>query len=507
MVSESKNIFTCFGCGKSGDSITFIQAYKQCDFNEALEILANDFSITNFMQNNAENSYKENVELLEKVNNFYKQSLKNHPKLLQYLRERKLEGEDLQKYDIGFASTQQNLIQAFSQDALEKAGILVRYGNTLSYPARERLIFGIRNAQHKIVAFVSRTHPFAKFNQNAPKYINSKESKIYQKRELLYMFSNAKSSINKEKKALVVEGYIDCITFHKIGFSHCVATGGTAFSKEHLQALTRNNAECKIIFCFDNDKSGMEANFRALQLCFNAQFFNLEVAILLNKNKSGARAKDINEIVSAGDTPNIKYYPASEFFIKMLYKKYAPEIAFNRAKEEIEKIENFHIKNEFAQMLLNLSGAPREALQIKGNIIPPTLPLPKDILKTLIFSARAREVYKSYFEIKDKILQEIYTQKLDKIKFLLTDETKTLDSKKFDFFIFEKKRVELLRALQNAAIKKDKNAIFSLTRQIKEIKQKLEYFSATQATPPLDTTSLPLQDTQKQNFVIEIIEL
>ncbi|WP_407379461.1 toprim domain-containing protein, partial [Helicobacter sp.] len=138
------------------------------------------------------------------------------------------------------------------------------------------------------------------FPPNAPKYINSKESYFYKKTQILYLYSNAKSSIQAQKAAFVVEGYIDSILLHENGFKNALATGGTAFNVQHLNLLTR--LDCEVIFCFDNDKSGMAANFRAVKVCFNAGFYKVKVAILQVRDERGKLCKDINEALLCRNT-------------------------------------------------------------------------------------------------------------------------------------------------------------------------------------------------------------
>ena len=184
-------------------------------------------------------------------------------------------------------------LPAFSQKA---------NAQNISIPMRERIGIAIRNPQHKLVAFVARTHPHYNFPPNAPKYINSKESYFYKKTQILYLYSNARASIQAQKAAFVVEGYIDSILLHENGFKNALATGGTAFNLQHLNLLVR--LDCEVIFCFDNDKSGMAANFRAVKVCFGAGFYKVKVAILQNRDSKGKRCKDINEALLAMDSNN-----------------------------------------------------------------------------------------------------------------------------------------------------------------------------------------------------------
>ena len=170
----------------------------------------------------------------------------------------------------------------------------------ISIPMHHRICIAIRNPQHKIIAFVARTHPHYNFPPNAPKYINSKESYFYKKTQILYLYSNARASIQAQKAAFVVEGYIDSILLHENGFKNALATGGTAFNVQHLNLLTR--LDCEVVFCFDNDKSGMAANFRAVKVCFGAGFYKVKVAILQVRDERGRLCKDINEALLCRNT-------------------------------------------------------------------------------------------------------------------------------------------------------------------------------------------------------------
>ena len=251
--------------------------------------------------------------------------------------------------------------------------------NALNIPMHHRISIAIRNPQHKAVAFVARTHPHYNFNKNAPKYINSKESYFYKKAQILYLYSNAKATIQAQKAAFVVEGYIDSILLHENGFKHALATGGTAFNIQHLNLLTR--LDCEVIFCFDNDKSGMAANFRAVKVCFEAGFYRVRVALLKNKTK-GRLCKDINEALMAMDRHADKsarddreweskaestreklefnFLSGYDFFIKWLYKNKDKTQAFNEIKTAIAACKNFYDKQAFLECACKLTGVPSE---------------------------------------------------------------------------------------------------------------------------------------------------
>ena len=355
VVSEAKGMFKCFGCGKGGDALSFIKEYEKIDFNEAVKRLSELTGIA-LEYDKAQRVGKSPSEVLEKINELAKSELAKNTQILTYLQERGISKEICERYDIGLVPSKSQLLQHFSAQELVESNfangasalgnhsgdfkdfratadpkssstlkslksttsttanlrILEKEKQTdsshtaqktsgfISIPMHHRICIAIRNPQHKIVAFVARTHPHYSFPPNAPKYINSKESYFYKKTQILYLYSNARASIQAQKAAFVVEGYIDSILLHENGFKNALATGGTAFNMQHLNLLTK--LDCEVIFCFDNDKSGMAANFRAVKVCFGAGFYKVKVAILQNRDTRGKLCKDINEALLCGNT-------------------------------------------------------------------------------------------------------------------------------------------------------------------------------------------------------------
>lgn len=300
VVSEAKGMFKCFGCGKGGDVVSFIKEYEKIDFNEALKRLSELTGIA-LEYDKAQKVGKSPSEVLEKINELAKRELQKNADIVEYLAQRGLTREICEKYDIGLVPSKQSLLANFSAQELVESGFANEYEKgKISIPMRERIGIAIRNPQHKLVAFVARTHPHYNFPPNAPKYINSKESYFYKKTQILYLLSHARAAITQSKTAFIVEGYIDSILLHENGFKNALATGGTAFNLQHLNLLTK--LDCEVIFCFDNDKSGMAANFRAVKVCFNAGVYRVKVAILQVRDERGRLCKDINEALLCGNT-------------------------------------------------------------------------------------------------------------------------------------------------------------------------------------------------------------
>ncbi|STO96202.1 DNA primase [Helicobacter canis] len=419
VVSDVKGMYKCFGCGKGGDVISFIKEYEKIDFNEALQRLS---ELTNIAleYDKAQKVGKSPSEVLEKINELAKAELQKHREIVEYLASRGITQEICERYDIGLVPSKEILLANFSAGELVESNFANEYEKgKISIPMRERISIAIRNPQHKVVAFVARTHPHYNFNKNAPKYINSKESYFYKKAQILYLYSNAKATIQAQKAAFVVEGYIDSILLHENGYKHALATGGTAFNIQHLNLLTR--LDCEVIFCFDNDKSGMAANFRAVKVCFEAGFYRVKVALLKNKDSKGRLCKDINEALMAMDRhadksarddkpqPSLRgseateaihknakadssvkngsprgastarddreweskaestrekldfnYLNGFEFFIKWLYKNKDKTSAFNEIKGAIAACKNFYDKQAFLECACKLTGVPQE---------------------------------------------------------------------------------------------------------------------------------------------------
>lgn len=334
VVSEAKGMYKCFGCGKGGDTLSFIKEYERIDFNEAVNRLSELTGIA-LEYDRVQAQPKSPSQVLEKINTLAKSELRKHPQILDYLQARGITREICERYDIGLVPSKQELLKHFTAQELVESNFanatlafgLPRGASTarndrethkrgaeiadsspkanaqnITIPMHHRICIAIRNPQHKIVAFVARTHPHYNFPPNAPKYINSKESYFYKKTQILYLYSNARTNIQAQKAAFVVEGYIDCQLLHENGFKNALATGGTAFNLQHLNLLTK--LDCEVIFCFDNDKSGMAANFRAVKVCFNAGFYRVKVAILQVRDEKGRLCKDINEALMASALGN-----------------------------------------------------------------------------------------------------------------------------------------------------------------------------------------------------------
>ena len=263
-VSEPKQFYHCFGCGVSGDVIRFIMEYDRLSFVEAIEMLAAQAGLT-VPSTDAENN--EALQPLFSANEwattFYRQQLKQSQTAINYLKERGLTGDIAKHFLLGFAVdswdrlAQQAKTEKKSPQALQDVGLVgkSRQGSWIDR-LRNRIIFPIRDVRGRVIGFGGRT-----LGDDSAKYLNSPETPIFHKSYELYGLYEAKKS-GPIKQLMIVEGYMDVIALAQFDITYAVATLGTATSSSHIQKLLRYTQD--IIFCFDGDKAGQRAAWRAL---------------------------------------------------------------------------------------------------------------------------------------------------------------------------------------------------------------------------------------------------
>lgn len=324
MVSPQKQIYKCFGCDASGDVLTFIKEYKKIDFKEALNELCETYNLQNPLSKK-ESKTKSSQEGLKKLSDVFVANLleksteeKHVPtKLRHYLQKRGFNDEDITNFCFGYCKGEE-WKQFFSHDEAVKIGIVSQKGYCLF---ANRLTITLFNASYKPIGFVGRTHPYFNF-RNSPKYINSRDSILYQKSKNLYNFARAKSDILNTKKVLIVEGYMDALAAWKMGIKNCVATGGTAFNKTFLAQLMP--LEPEITFLFDNDEAGQKNTLNALRACIENGYSNVYKGILKQN------VKDLGEVLEKGLQPQITKKDGVVYYLRESLAKQSTV----RAKDE-----------------------------------------------------------------------------------------------------------------------------------------------------------------------------
>lgn len=373
VVNEAKQIFHCFGCGEGGDVFSFVQKHKKVEFSQAAEMVANALNITieyDKSQNpSAKSKYKDLLEVNEAINEICKDTLANDnsemvAKCREYLKKRGLNDEDFSKYDIGFVPRAEVFFTRLSslQFSLAKELGFIRANKDKEgfyTPISERISFALRNHIHKIAGFSARTHPYKNF-RNAGKYINSSESEVFKKSQILYRYSSAKSVIYSTKSVYVVEGFMDAIALDKLGIKNAVATCGVAFSLAHLSAIL-STPEVQIVFCFDKDEAGGNAAVRSLELCYKAKFYNTKVAWATNE------VKDFGEVLERGEELKLKELKGFDFYLRYKIKKAQnnaqKQAVLDEARRIIDSCELYYEKCDLIEQAQSALKIPLQYLQ------------------------------------------------------------------------------------------------------------------------------------------------
>ena len=289
-VVPTKQIYHCFGCGESGGIIDFIMKYDHLAFVEAIETVAGESGISVVYDQTAkpvDMRFKRYNKLMEELSSFYQEQLKTSAakkKVVDYAKNRGVSGSIAKRFELGFAPPGwTNLFDAYKnseesiQDLLTMGMIVSKKDKKDDYydRFRDRLMFPIHNTKGSVIGFGGRVLS----SKDNPKYLNSPETPLFSKSKELYGLYHCRKYSRKIDAIIVVEGYMDVIALHQQGITNVVATLGTATTSSHLQVLSRT-AET-IVFCFDGDKAGRDAAWKALQTSLPAITAGLVIKFLL----------------------------------------------------------------------------------------------------------------------------------------------------------------------------------------------------------------------------------
>ena len=273
-VSTDKQIYHCFGCGAGGNVFSFLMELEGISFLEAAVKLAEKANVdlqVNFSVNGKGKSVSPELqsmldahELLRKFYHHLLVNTKDGQHALEYLLNRGFTRESIDKFQIGYSLNSWDFVykfltkRDFSPEIMEKAGLIIKRERDGTYfdRFRDRIMFPIFDRNGNCIAFSGRS-----LGADEPKYLNSPETAIFNKSKILYNFHLAKPSIRKLQQAVLFEGFADVIAADKSGVENGIATMGTSLTEEHI-TLIRQNTE-SITICFDSDKAGIEAAFRA----------------------------------------------------------------------------------------------------------------------------------------------------------------------------------------------------------------------------------------------------
>ena len=267
-VSKEKQIYTCFSCGASGNVFTFLQEYENIGFMDAVKICADMAGIEiNYHQKKEYNKYQSLYDIYEIAQKFYQNNLNSNKgiKAKEYLHNRHLSDEVIKEFQIGLSLNERDLLTKMLSNKYDikdliTSGLISENGADIYDVYRNRIMFPLYDLTGKVIGYNGRIYDS---NDNTNKYINSKETPIFKKRNLLYNYHRAKEYARREKQIIIVEGPMDVIRSYEAGYKNVVATLGTAFGKE--QAMLIRKLSSNVILCFDGDSAGLKATKSAIE--------------------------------------------------------------------------------------------------------------------------------------------------------------------------------------------------------------------------------------------------
>jgi DNA primase len=302
-VSPAKEIYKCFGCGKSGNTITFLMEHEKYSYTDALKWLAQRYNIEiqETEVSDETRTAQQAAESLYAVNNFAQKFFTEQLLLTEegqsnaftYLEERGYDKNIIEKFQLGYNPTQRNsfttaaLQQQFNQEVLLKSGLVANRNEELTDNYRGRIIFPIHNTTGKIIGFGARVIGKA---DKAPKYINTPENEIYVKSKVLYGAYFARHAIDKQDECLLVEGYTDVISLQQSGIENVVASGGTSLTTDQLRIIKKYSNNLTIIY--DGDAAGVKAAMRGLDMALE-EGLNVKLVLIPDKEDPDSYVKKV----------------------------------------------------------------------------------------------------------------------------------------------------------------------------------------------------------------------
>ena len=302
-VSPSKEIYKCFGCGKSGNAIGFVMEHEKYSYVEALRWLATRYNI-DIVETETSPEYKEQQQTADSLHilnqfaakYFSEQLLESEEgqnNALSYLKERGFNDLTIEKFQLGYclnqrdAFTKEALKHQYSEDILKKSGLTIERDGQLYDNYRGRIIFPIQNQSGKIIGFGARV---IGSSDRGPKYINTPENELYIKSRILYGSFFARHPIDKFDECYLVEGYTDVTAMHQAGIENVVASGGTSLTIDQLRLIKKYTNNLTIIY--DGDAAGVKAALRGLDLAIE-EGLNVQMVLIPDKEDPDSYVKKV----------------------------------------------------------------------------------------------------------------------------------------------------------------------------------------------------------------------
>jgi DNA primase len=366
-VSPDRGMYYCFSTSQGGDMFNFVQSMEGVDFKEALKILAQKAGVELVPEDPKKRSERERLyAALETATTFYEEKLPKESEAAAYLEKRGVKKETITKWRIGFApgppkagwrETKEALeAKGYTRDELLKAGLIksAEGGKEPFDVFRDRIMFPMAEPSGKVVAFSGRIlHP----DDKAPKYVNSPETLLYKKSELLFGYDKAKHGIRHLNFSLIVEGQFDVVMCHQAGYQNAVAVSGTALTLHHVQLLERLSD--KVVLALDADRAGIAAMQKAAGVMLQ-RGLDVKVAELpIGKDPADVIAEDQNEFKKIIG----KAVPVIEFMLHVLRRETTDDRSFKlKTQQEVypfvlllpSRVDQY----AFAEIVAKVTGVP-----------------------------------------------------------------------------------------------------------------------------------------------------
>ena len=483
--TDEENLFHCFGCKEGGDIFKYVQLINSVEFQESVEIVADKYAFSlKYTDSKFESDQKNLIKIMKIISDYFIENLikTNSTKPKQYLNSRKINENEIQKFKLGFAENDEKVFYKFCNDnqidkqILKSLGLLSEKQNLLF---RDRIMFPITNFRNEVVAYGGRA-----LNDYGPKYLNSAESQIYKKNRTLFFTENFLKSVKNNNEIIIVEGYFDVLAFNLLGYSNVASPSGTALTIQQLEQLSKYSTN--ITLAFDNDKAGVSATRRILDLKkLTSRDLNLTCLLLPSEYK------DIGEFYEKG-----KGNIASLLNDKIDLIEFCINTLINK-DEDLDKRKVF---SEFKTLIKTLGPLDQDFAIEKLSILINT---PKDLLMKELKYKQNIENDQNIFESKKnsnnhmESFQEIFISNLVKNNF---ENLETYSELVYSNDEFLKMIENLKNNSQNENSEKYKNISFSSDQLNEAITRLYIHFFEIK----IDTLIAQLEESNDINIFTEI---
>ena len=475
MVNQERQFYYCFGCSQGGDIFTFLQKVENLEFPEVLKILAKRAGIE--LKKYDERAVNQRTRLLDLLNlaaSYWQKQLLTPAGAAakEYLKKRQLDAQTAEDFRLGYAlDSWDNLLkyllkQKYTETEIFQAGLIVKKEQGSGYydRFRDRVMFPIQDLYGNVIGFTART---MKASENA-KYINTPETPVYHKGNVLYALDKAKNEIKKQDAVIFVEGNMDVISSHRVGVKNVVAVSGTALTPEQIHLIKRFTLN--VYFCFDMDEAGQKAAKRSIDLALDSGLNIKIVQVLFGKDPDDCIKHDPADWqASIAQARSIMQFHFDEIFNKFNLseideKKQAAKLLLSEIIKLPDSIEQDYWIKELAQKLSVSDAVLREALPGRQRAnIKPTNQATKTVAATLkkvkldtlaeLIIGFLLDAPQNIKQVGDRLPPEMIPDKLRKLYtslIILYNENINLDKQQVSEFIKDSTKTSLAEDYLNS---------------------------------------------------------